>query len=249
MIKAVFLDVDNTLTSPITREIPQSAREAVRLARKNGVYVFVSTGRHTRIKEEGRIISDLELDGYVSLNGQICYMSDGTVFYKQPLDEDDVAATIKLSDELNFACSVSEFDSIYMNRENDIVRQFHSMIKIPLLELREVKDLRGHEVFSLAPYIDLEQEKVLLSLLRKSTIVRYNPITGDVIPANGGKHVGIEKTLKYLGLEREQAMAVGDGGNDISMIRYAGVGVAMGGSADEVMAAADYIAPGPDEDG
>ena len=44
-------------------------------------------------------------------------------------------------------------------------------------------------------------------------------------------------------------MAFGDGGNDIDMLRYAGVGVAMGNAGDDVKAAADYVTAGVDEDG
>ena len=64
MIKAVFCDVDNTLTSPESRGIPARALEAIRIARKNGIKVFAATGRQTRAYEEGKILHGIELDGF-----------------------------------------------------------------------------------------------------------------------------------------------------------------------------------------
>ena len=67
--------------------------------------------------------------------------------------------------------------------------------------------------------------------------------------AAGGKPVGVGKMLERFGLKREESMAFGDGGNDIDMLRYAGVGVAMDNAGDDVKAAADYVTAGVDEDG
>ena len=53
----------------------------------------------------------------------------------------------------------------------------------------------------------------------------------------------------YLGLNIEETMAFGDGGNDISIIKKAGVGVAMGNAGDELKQVADYITTHVDEDG
>ena len=61
--------------------------------------------------------------------------------------------------------------------------------------------------------------------------------------------MGLDKVLKDLGLGPEQAVCCGDGYNDISMIEYAKVGVAMGNAQPAVKEAADYIAPTNDEDG
>ena len=96
MIKAVFCDVDNTLTSPKTRTIPSSALEAIRRARENGVKVLAATGRHTRTYEEGKILQGIEFDGYVAVNGQLCYLPDDTIIHKAVLDPRDVAVILRL---------------------------------------------------------------------------------------------------------------------------------------------------------
>ena len=61
------------------------------------------------------------------------------------------------------------------------------------------------------------------------------------LPAGGGKPNGLAHTLAHLGLTREQSIAFGDGGNDVTMLEYAGIGVAMGNACDAAKAAADYV--------
>ena len=63
----------------------------------------------------------------------------------------------------------------------------------------------------------------------------------DILPAGGGKPNGLAHTLAHLGLSREQSIAFGDGGNDVTMLEYAGIGVAMGNACDAAKAAADYV--------
>ena len=63
----------------------------------------------------------------------------------------------------------------------------------------------------------------------------------DILPAGGGKPNGLAHTLAHLGLTREQCIAFGDGGNDVTMLEYAGIGVAMGNACDAAKAAADYV--------
>lgn len=78
---------------------------------------------------------------------------------------------------------------------------------------------------------------------------RWNPLFTDIVPRGGSKQVGMEKLLAHFGIRREECMAFGDGGNDIPMLRYAGIGVAMGNAREEVKAAADYVTSSVDEDG
>ena len=249
MIKAVFCDVDNTLTSSKTRTIPASALEAIQKARKNEVKVFAATGRHTRTYEEGKILQGIALDGYVAVNGQLCYLPDDTIIHKAVLDPHDVAAILRLAKELNFACCLAELDMLYLTGIDENVRSFHEMIHIPFPVVTSPDGAESRDVLSIAPYINLETEALVTPHLIDSEIVRFNPFNCDVIPHHGGKDVGMQAMLKYFGVPIEQAMAIGDGQNDISMLKAAGVGVAIGQRSPEVMAAADYHAPEADEDG
>lgn len=81
------------------------------------------------------------------------------------------------------------------------------------------------------------------------SIYRSEPFFLEIMPANVNKAQALEKLLKYLKYNRKMLIACGDGLNDISMIEYAGIGVAMGNAQDIVKEKADFITKPNAEDG
>ena len=71
----------------------------------------------------------------------------------------------------------------------------------------------------------------------------------DIISEGGGKVFGIQKYLEYLDIRKEEIMAFGDAQNDVEMLQYAAIGVAMGNAKPEVQAIADYVTASVDDDG
>ena len=78
---------------------------------------------------------------------------------------------------------------------------------------------------------------------------RWHPAFVDVTAKGNTKQNGIDQIIRHFGIKLEETMAFGDGGNDISMLRHAGIGVAMGNANDNVKAVADYVTTSVDEDG
>jgi len=87
------------------------------------------------------------------------------------------------------------------------------------------------------------------SVMPNSVASRWTPLFADVNPKGQSKQVGVDVFCKYFGLDIGQTMAFGDGGNDISMLRHVGIGVAMGNANPEVKEIADYVTTSVDEDG
>ena len=81
------------------------------------------------------------------------------------------------------------------------------------------------------------------------SIYRSEPFFIEVMPKNVDKATSLDRMLETVGLTREDAICCGDGFNDISMIKYAGVGVAMANAQEEVKKSADFITDSNDEDG
>ncbi|KAA6320781.1 putative bifunctional phosphatase/peptidyl-prolyl cis-trans isomerase, partial [termite gut metagenome] len=71
----------------------------------------------------------------------------------------------------------------------------------------------------------------------------------DVVAANNGKEKGIDEIIKYFGFSLDETMSFGDGGNDMSMLRHAAIGVAMGNAGKRVKQAADYVTTSVDDNG
>ena len=81
------------------------------------------------------------------------------------------------------------------------------------------------------------------------SVYRSEPFFIEIMPQNVDKASSLDRMLQTVGLTRENAICCGDGFNDISMIKYAGVGVAMGNAQEKVKEAADYITGSNDKDG
>lgn len=84
---------------------------------------------------------------------------------------------------------------------------------------------------------------------RHSRKAQWYTLGHDILSVHGGKQWAMELMLARCGLHRTQAIAFGDGENDIEMLRYAGIGVAMGNGSKAAKTAANYIAPDTDDDG
>ena len=82
-----------------------------------------------------------------------------------------------------------------------------------------------------------------------SKAARWTTHFTDVIPKVGGKNTGIDAVIAHFGIKLEETMEFGDGGNDIDMLKHAGIGVAMGNAVENVKEIADYITTSVDDDG
>ena len=93
------------------------------------------------------------------------------------------------------------------------------------------------------------ETELSLRLQRQISVYRSEPYFLELVPLGIDKARSLAVLLEKTGITREEMIAMGDGYNDLSMIKYAGLGIAMGNAQEPVKAAADYIAPSNDEDG
>lgn len=111
------------------------------------------------------------------------------------------------------------------------------------------KEFMGGECCQLCIYCDEEMEKEVMAQLPGLSVSRWNPFFADVNVTGVNKAMGINEFASYYGFDVSRTIAFGDGGNDISMIRAAGMGIAMGGASEAVKSVADYITETVDEHG
>ena len=101
----------------------------------------------------------------------------------------------------------------------------------------------------IAFYTEAEQKHIICDILKGCDDTRWHPVFADCIARGTNKASGIDHVCRHYGFQPSETMAFGDGGNDIEMLRHAGIGVAMGNASDEVKAAADYVTESVDDDG
>lgn len=156
MVKAVFFDIDGTLVSFKTHEVPQSTIEALDMLRKKGIKVFIATGRHfSSINNLG----DLQFDGYVTLNGGYCFAGD-KVIYKHSIPDRDVEALIRyMETEESFPCAFVREKDIYMNYKDETVEEIFNMLNFPEPPIRPMNEIRGETVYQLVSFFTADQEK------------------------------------------------------------------------------------------
>lgn len=245
MIKAIFFDIDGTLLSHSQWKIPLDTRRALDELKNKGMKVFAATGRHILELEE-LPMEDVFFDGYVTLNGQICLDSERNILFGTPVCEKDMEQILPLFEKKEIPMMFVETGRMYMNMVNKNVVDAQNDIATSIPPIQEYT---GNPIYQVIAYGDEEELEQISALLGNCRLVRWNKRAADFIPANGGKVRGIEKFLEYYHIVREEVMAFGDGNNDIDMIEFAGIGVAMGNACQEVKACADYVTEDIDEGG
>ena len=244
-IKAVFFDVDGTLYSHELNAVPESARRAIRQLRERGIKAVVATGRH--MTEYSTLpVSDIEFDAYLTLNGQLLLDSNRKAYAGTSIDpgEMEVLSHIFQAKRIPFVL-IGENERYINYVDNTVIRtQAETKGAIP-----DVGEYKGEKVYQILAFVPEKQKKLLDDLLDECSITSWNETGIDIIPKGGGKSAGIEMFLQDNGLDRSEIMAFGDGENDIDMLRYAGIGVAMGNADDKVKAIADYVTDTVENDG
>ncbi|KAA6324348.1 5-amino-6-(5-phospho-D-ribitylamino)uracil phosphatase YcsE [termite gut metagenome] len=245
MIKALFFDIDGTLVSFKTHTIPQSAVDAIEQAKRQGVKVFISTGRPKVIINN---LGDLVFDGYITMNGSYCFVGEEVV-YTCKIPQEDVQTMVDIVERDNIPCVFVEENRMNLCNMSEKAEEFQRLLKVPPMPVITTGEVMSKEIYQMSPFITVEQERVIMPLLPHCSAERWFPTFTDVVTANNGKEKGIDEIINYFGFGLEETMSFGDGGNDMGMLRHAAIGVAMGNANDAVKQAADYVTTSVDDNG
>ena len=236
MIKAVFFDIDGTLIPVGGNRMPQDTKDALMQLKKKGIKIFLASGRG--VKELGIITDDVKFDGYITLNGQICLDENFQFFYGNPIPSEDMNVLKYLFEEKKIAAIIVEKDDCYINYIDEEVLALQKDIGVAA---PRIGSYEGEPVYQMMVYADLQTAEELFEKLPNCKWSRWHSKGIDVFSKAGGKVTGIKKTLEYFGIRKEETMAFGDGDNDVDMLKFVNIGVAMGNAEKATKAAADYI--------
>ena len=100
MVKAIFFDIDGTLVSFQTHQVPNSTFDALYQLKEKGIKLFIATGRG---KDGLDVLNDFPFDGYITLNGQYCY-NDQQLIYENTIQKEDLQALLDYLDKHPFHC-------------------------------------------------------------------------------------------------------------------------------------------------
>ena len=250
MIKALFFDIDGTLVSFDTHAIPETTIEAIAAAKAKGIRIFIATGRPAVIINNLSALQDRGLiDGYITMNGGYCFVGE-EVIYKSAIPATDVQTMARISSEQNFPCIfVGEHDICVCQPDDMVKKIFYDFLHVNVIPTVSFEEATSKEIIQMTPFITEEEEKEIRPSIPTCEIGRWYPSFADITAKGDTKQKGIDEIIRYFGIKLEETMAFGDGGNDITMLRHAAIGVAMGQAKEDVKAAADYVTAPIDEDG
>lgn len=246
MSKALFFDIDGTLVSFKTHTIPQSTISAIKCLKQQGHKVFIATGRPKLLIN----IKDIEFDGFISMNGAHCYTSDSTDIYRGTIPSDDIERLITYYSTHNYPFLCVSDKDWFITHCNEAVKEICDLINIDIPPFAPIETARDREILEIMGYFTQKtDEEVFSKVLTHCDTVRWHPLFTDIVKKGINKSTGIDEVIRFYGMKLEDTIAFGDGGNDIPMLKHAGIGIAMGNASERVQRAADYVTTSVDEDG
>ena len=246
---ALFFDIDGTLVSFKTHEIPPSTIFALTQAKANGSRVYIATGRPPVIITNLGAIEHL-VDGYITTNGALCYVGDELVSY-QPIAKSDVQTCLDDAEAKGYSLIVvGRSDVAVFDPSGDVDRIFRRMLAVEeLAKAAPLEKVLAQDIMQLTPFFPADYEARLMQRLPQCVSGRWHPEFTDITANGADKGKGMLAIARHEGFDPSHTIAFGDGGNDTSMIVLAGIGIAMGNAIDELKAQADYVTTSVDDDG
>ena len=250
MIRAAFFDFDGTLVPSDRPELAPSTVAALEALRARGVSLWLATGRaayQVPAIITGGMGGAGAPDGYICSSGSWCF-DEGGVFFKDAIDAADVRAIVEEARSGAYDILVMMPDRFFVNRISPRIRRQMDDANLVYPEGDLDEALTG-DVLQMCGYVDPGEEDLILAHTHHVVCYRWSPLFCDIVPEGSGKGVGVARTLSHLGLSKDEAIAFGDGGNDVPMLRACGTSVALGNGTPEAKAAATFVAGDVADDG
>ncbi len=253
----IVLDIDGTLVNSKKVITPNTLTTLTKL-QKLGKKVVLASGRPIQgILGHARTLRLNDFGGYILAynGGAVINANTNEVMYSKYFPNELIPEICEELKSTNVTINTYEGDKII---EGNALNEYSDIeAKIVGMEAKFVDNFAEYVTFNVNKLLLAGNPKEILRL-EKLFSERYKGIIGvfrseefflELVPLGVDKAKSIDVLLGKLGLTSNQCIACGDGYNDITMIQYAGLGVAMGNAVDEVKAAANVITVTNDEDG
>ena len=249
MYKLIALDIDGTLMTPDKR-ITDENKAAIEAARAKGVRVVLVSGRPTSgmrgaLDELGMTTDD---DYVLSFNASVVQqVESGNIVRSQILQGKDAKQIAALADLMGLHVHAFCAERGLVTPAHNEYTDLESRINGELITLFDFEEFNDDDAILKVMIIDKPEklsaaiEKLPPELYEQFTILKSAPFFLEFLHKQSNKGIGVKALADYFSIPAEQVMCVGDAGNDCHMIKYAGLGVAMGNATDDIKEIADYV--------
>jgi hypothetical protein len=251
--KLLAVDIDGTLLNN-RREITAKTKKAIYQAIDRGVVFTISSGRPIQGVE--MITRQLELDiPVITYNGAMVITgSTRNVIYSCCMREEDALLVERLGKERNTTIAIWSDNQLFVNKMDERAEKYSHISGTQPKLYGDIYELIRKGISKILWYDEVERinafEREMHELVGPSMNFHTSqPFFLEFVDVNASKAIALEKLGEHYGIRREEMIAVGDGYNDISMIEYAGLGVAMGNAPDDIKQQADYVTLSNENDG
>ncbi|MBM7651019.1 Cof-type HAD-IIB family hydrolase [Neobacillus cucumis] len=245
--KVVILDIDGTIV-PHGKTVSHATKNAIQMLKDKNLEVVIATGRAPYFSTT--VIEETGVDSMIFFNGSYVY-HEGKEIYQNAIDKSILKTIHQLSGDyqhpLTFLSGTS-FKATDLSHPFVVEAYSHDPWKP---ELAQPRYWMEQDIYQLFLHCNLEEEIHYKSKIPELDFRRWSSgaKTCDVNLTKSNKAVGITKLLERLGIAPDEAVAFGDGLNDIEMLSLVGMGVAMGAASDELKQAANMVTLSAEEDG
>ena len=256
--KVLILDIDGTLTNS-QKDITPKTLEALLTIQEMGHIIVLASGRPTHgVKKVSDLLQLEKFGGYVlCFNGaRIMNVKTKEVVYQQCFPKECIAPLYEYAIEHDMGLVTYRDNKVITGTRVDEYMEFEA--RLNLMELEQVENFVSYVDFDInkclftakedvAPQLEKELAKQYDGML---SVYRSEAFFIEAMPLGVDKAASLDRLFEIIGVDKVDTVACGDGFNDMSMIEYAGVGVAMANAKEAVKKVADVVtAKTNDEDG
>lgn len=256
--KMIVLDIDGTLTNDEKKITPKTL-DALKKAQERGIILVLASGRPVAGLKQ--LSCELEMDTHHGIllaynGGKVLDAEDGTVLYEKSIPVERAKAVLRHLEQFPVTPMTYGKDCLYTMDKNGYKVEYESRIiglevtetKIPLSEFLSVSPVK---ILTAAPNEVLlsKMEEITAPFAEEFSFVMSAPFYLECNMKGINKATSLDYVCKNMGIKREEIISFGDAQNDITMIEYAGLGIAMENACEELKAVANEITLSNNEDG
>ncbi|MDD2421257.1 MAG: Cof-type HAD-IIB family hydrolase [Heliobacteriaceae bacterium] len=253
-IRLVAIDLDDTLLTPELTITP-AVQAAVQAAIRRGVVVTLATGRMYRSALPFACRLGLDQPLIVYQGALLKHAKTGEVLWHRPLPGELAGEVVEFLRAANLHVNIYQDDHLYMTQFGSAGRDYVRLARVPVSLVRDYQPLLA--AGQVTKVVGIGDPAVLADLVGDARkrwgedlfVTRSKPQYLEFMHRNAGKGPALAFLAGRLGIKRAETLAIGDSYNDLDLLAYAGLGVAMGNAPAEVKAAAHWVAPTNREDG